>query len=431
MISFTQLQTLFGKLSQNSTSENLSVGAQLMNIEYRYLLQKYFSNEASYSITTIGATSLTMTSAPVIAATSATLAAAWPYVTIQAIGAFSDGEQRLISFTAGSTAITWQGGLQGTPFYLTAVVSAGATTATLQTAWAYNSTTYVTSFSSGETKTVTFTSGSKAISWSGGLSNNNTATIYTSVNTTALSISGVQTYKLPPDYSKLKTGTLTIGSLKWTPIEILTRKEWDDLTVMPLYADIPAYYFIYNNQFNLWPFPSTTGNVITFNYKRRIPDLSLVDYATGTVSVSVGGTVVTGAGTTWTVTSSTNNESRYIQFAQPNGDNLWYQVLSVDSTTQLTLAEPYYGTVAISGGAYTLGQMPILMEDFHDMLVWKALVTYFSSIVDNPKKRAEFEDSYNKKLELLEEYAGSKSFDVNLGRRPQLRNPNLYQSNFG
>lgn len=431
MISFTGLQTLFGNLSQNSSTSNLSIGAQLMNIEYRYLLQKYFSNEASYSITTIGSTRQKLTTTPVIGDTSGTLTASWGFPSIQAISTFSDGENRLITFTNGSTSISWQGGLIGTQFTLTAALSAGATSATLQTAWASTSGSYVAKFSSGETKTVTLTTNATTVTWSGGLASNVTASFYTSVMTTALSIGGVQTYRLPPDYSKLKTGTLTIGALKWTPREILTRQEWDDLNVFPYYADIPNSYYIYNNQFNLWPIPSTTGNLITFNYKRRIPDLSLTDYSTGTVSVAVEGTTVTGSGTVWTVTSSTNNESRYIQFSQPNGDNLWYQVASVDTTTSLTLSEPYFGTVAVSGGSYTLGQMPILMEDFHDMLVWKALVTYFSSIVDNPKKRAEFEDAYDKKLELLEEYAGSKSIDVNLGRRPLSRNPNLYNSNFG
>lgn len=431
MISFTSLKSMFGTFSQNTTTENLTIGGQLINIEYRYILEKYFSNEASYSITTIGSTNQTLTAAPVIGDTSATLTAAWGFPSIKAVVTFSDGENRLVTFTAGSTAITWQGGLIGTQFALTAALSSGATSATLQTAWAYTSGSYVAQFSSGQQKTVTLTANATTVTWTGGLSSNVTANFYTSVNTTALSVGGVQTYQLPPDYSKLKTGTLTIGNLKWTPREILTRMEWDDLNVFPYYADIPNSYYIYNNQFNLWPIPSTTGNIITFNYKRRIPDLSIADYTTGTVSVSVGGTTVTGSGTSWTVTSSTNNESRWIQIAQPNGDNLWYQVASVDSTTSLTLAQPYYGTVAVSGGTYTLGQMPILMEDFHDMPVYRALMTYFSTIVDNPKKYAEFKDMYDRKLELLEEYAGSKSIDVNLGRRPLSRNPNLYGQNFG
>src|SRR5438046_2471489 len=42
-----------------------------------------------------------------------------------------------------------------------------------------------------------------------------------------------QAYPLPFDYSKLKTGTVNVGNLRWNPTEILTRREWDDLNVFP------------------------------------------------------------------------------------------------------------------------------------------------------------------------------------------------------
>lgn len=291
-LSFTQLQTDFGKLSQNTSVDNLDLGARLMNIEQRYLLQKYFSNEGSYTMPTVA-------------------------------------QQ--------------------------------------------------------------------------------------------------QFYKLPPNYSKLKTVTITIGNLKWTPTEILTREEWDNLNVFPYYSDIPNNYFIYNGQLGIWPIPSSNGNTVTFNYKFRIPDLSLADYTTGTVSVTTLTTAITGLGTTFTPTTNPQNESRWIQIAQTKGDNLWYQVSSVDSATGITLYDAYQG-ITVSGGSYTVGQMPILMEDFHDMLLWKALVYYFTSIVDNKGKRDQYQELYDLKLELLAEYAGSKTVHVNLGRRPNRYNPNLFQN---
>jgi len=228
MISFTQQQTIYGDLSGNTAASNLTRGAYLANIEHRYLLQKYFNNEGSYTITTVA---------------------------------------------------------------------------------------------------------------------------------------NQQFYKMPPNYSKLKTVTITIGDLKWTPTEILTRSEWDNLNVFPYYADIPSNYFIYpggdhGGQIGIWPIPSSNGNTITFNYKFRIPDLSLADYSTGTVAVSNGGTTVTGTGTTWIPTTNAQLESRWIQISQNKGDNLWYQIASVDSTTSLTLYQPYEG-INVSGGTYTIGQMPI------------------------------------------------------------------------
>lgn len=432
MLSFTNLQTTYGNLSQNTSAQNLATGAQLMNIEQRYLLQKFFSDEASYTITTIGGQNLTITATLAIGATSATLTSAWAYPTCTTQVTFSDGELRNVLFTQNSATITWTNGLIGTNFVLSSGLLTGATSATLLTFWPYTNQTSVSQFSDGEQKTVTFTQNSTAITWSGGLTGPVNNTIFTSIITTAIGAGGVQTYQLPPDYSKLKTGTLTIGNLRWNPQEILTRQEWDNLNVFPYYADIPSNFFIYGNQFNFWPIPSTTGNIVTFNYQRRIPDLSLVDYISpGTVSVAQGSTQVTGLSTTFTPTVNNVSESRYIQFAQPTGDNLWYQIASITSATGISLTAPYQGTTISNSSTYTIGQMPILMEDFHDMLLWKALVHYFTSIVDNPKKVEEYQGEYDRKYDMLKDYAGTKTVSVNLGRRPTKINPNLFPQNLG
>jgi len=361
MLSFTDLKTKYGKLTQNTSTANLDSGGEYMNIYQKYLLEKYYSNEGSFSMTTVGSQSLTATGALSAGATSLTLTTNWLYHTTQAIITFSSGDTRLATFNRGSTAVTWAVGL--------------STTAT-----------------------------------------------------TALSVGGLQFYPLPPNYSKLKTFTITQGNLKWVPTEILSRQEWDNMNMFPYYSDIPNYYYIYGGNIGVWPIPVTTGNTITSNYKYRIPDLSLEDATAGTVSISNGGTTVTGTTTAWTPTTNPQNESRWIKIAQTAGDNLWYQVQSVTSTTSLTLYEPYQG-IAVTGGTYILGQMPILIEDFHDMLIWYACVVYFSSIVDNPQKVKQFQDMLNMKLELLNEYAGSKSVNVDLSKKPNMMNPNLFQTN--
>lgn len=427
-LSTTQLQNLAGSLSLNSSATNLALALQVMNIEQKYLLEKYFSNEASFSITTVGSQNLLITAVPAIGATTANLTAPWVYPSVQVYTTFSDGEIRTVQYTFNSTSLTWINGLVGTQFSLTTALAASATSATLFTPWAYPTGSYLIQFSDGEEKTVTLTNGSVAVSWSGGLTGAVENFIFTSIITTAIGVGGVQAYRLPADYSKLKTGTLTIGSLKWTPTEVLSREEWDRLNVFPYYADIPSKFFIWNNQFNFWPIPSSTGNIITFNYKRRVPDLSLVDYSTGTISVSNGGVAVTGSGTVFIPTTNLGNESRWIQFPQPTGDNLWYQIQSVDSTTGITLYSPYQG-INISGGTYVLGQMPTLMEDFHDMLVWRFLIYYFTSVNQNEGKAKTYQTLYDQKLELMAEYAGSKTIQVNLSRQAYGHNPNLFPYN--
>lgn len=435
MISFTNGSNTFQTLSQNTSTANATLYGTLANIEQRYLLQKYFANEGSYSLNTIGQTSLTLGAAISIGATSCTLNTAWPYQSTQAQLTFSDGEVVNAQFTNGSTTATWQPALQGILYYFTNSVNAGATTATLQTAWTFPTGSYVISFSDGSTKTATLTLNATTASWVGGLASNVGNQFYTSTiaNASNASIGGVQFYPFPPNYSKLKDITITVGVLKWTLKEIRTREEWDNLNVFPYYASIPQNFFIYpggdkGGQIGIWPIPSTTGNVITYNYKFRVPDLSLADYAIGTLSVSNGSTAVTGAGTSWTPTTNAQLESRWIQISQTAGDNLWYQVQSVNSTTSITLYQPYQG-INVSGGSYTLGQMPIIAEDFQDMLVWKALQYYFTSIVDNPQQAAEYKTIYETKLRMLQEYSGTNTVNVNLSPKGRRRNPNSFPYN--
>jgi len=368
MKSYTTIRNTFGKLTGNESTANLSLVDQLANDAHRYLIQKYYSNENIYSITTVGEQSLT----------------------------------------------------------LTGVLTAGAIEATLNTAWLYYTTTVQVTFSSGELRNCQVFKGSTSIKWDAPL---------TEAATASIDVGGLQFYPLPPNYSKLKTITINVGQLKYQPREILTRKEWDDLNVFPYYSDIPNNFYIFPGgdhgaQIGIWPIPSTTGNLITYAYKLRVPDLSLADYATGTVSIDRGSVAITGTGTTFIPTVNPSLESRWIQIAPPKGDNLWYQISNIDSTTGITLYQPYMGQ-SVTAGTFIIGQMPILAEDFHDMLLYKPLYIYYSSINKDPDKANQFNELYKERLTLLEEYSGSNTINVNLSRTTNYLNPNLFGSDFG
>lgn len=366
--SYTTLRNLFGTLSQNTSVENLALGDQLINDSHRYLLQKYFSNETTYAIPTAG----------------------------------------------GQTLI------------LTAPLTAGSISATLTTPWTGNITRVQVTFSNGEIRMVNFETNSTAISWQVALNTNATETITSGGN---------QYYPLPPNYSKLKSITIQVGNLQWTLSEILTTAEWNQLNVFPYYADIPYNFFIYPGgdhgaQIGIWPIPATTGNVITFSYKYRVPDLSIPDYATGTVSVDSKTQAITGTTTSFAVSTNAQNESRWVQIPQPTGDNLWYQIQSIDSGTGLTLYQPYQG-INVTNSGYTIGQMPILPEDFHDLLVYNPLYIYYSSISPDATKAANFKELYDERLKLLQAYSGTNTANVNLSARISQLNPNSFQQNIG
>lgn len=386
---------------------------------------------------------------------------------------------------------------------------------------------------------------------------------FNEASTTITTIAQQQEYPLPFNYSKLKTGTLTIGNLKWNPTEILTTREWDNLNVFPYYADIPNNFFIYGGKFKLWPIPSTTGNIITYSYKKRVPDLTFADYTASTVSATTNSATITGAATAWlanylppalttltAATTSTNsklptytydngtlgvgatitmsaagiltvggyntvlndivlvkdetgssapynglykvttagtstvaavltrntdndqaaefvgkavfvnntsvtwaytnltapvlgttaitmqvtnsvlNLNLWLKITAPLGDNNWYQVSSIESATSLTLVNPYQGTTC-TGATHTIGQMPLLLEDYHDVIVFDALVTYFSTIVSDPAKVTEFTNRRKEITDMMDNYVGTKSLNVNLGRGSIGQNPNLFVQSIG
>lgn len=368
MKTFTQLTNLGTNLSNNTTAANQSLMGQLISDQHRYLVQKYFDNERTYSTLTIGASTVTATAVIASGATTATLTTAWTSQSAQQLVTFSNSQQRLVSFKQGSTSITWQPPL---------TASATVTITTL----------------------------------------------------------GVQAYAIPASISKIKNNTITIGQLQFTPAPIRTIQEWTMINAIPYTSNIPNYYFIYQNQVLFWPIPSTSGQVINFNYKARVPELTFADYSTGTLSsIAVNDNQITGIGTTWNTvgTYPLNTDLSFfnlgLKINPPSGDGLWYPILRFTSDTEVLLASPVQNAFSTTASSYTIGQLPLLQEDFHDMLVYGALQTYFSSIVSNDSNFKKFKTLYDERLTLLEDYAGTKSVNVDLGPQTIPRNPNLFYS---
>lgn len=364
MKTFSGLVSLATNLTNNTSTDNQDLVGQLINDQHRYLIQKYFDNERTYTGVTIGAEEdLGITGALIVGATTATLDTAWPNITCQQLVLFSSGEQRLVTFTQNSTNIFWQAGL---------------------------------------TETATDT----------------------------IDTVGVQSYPLPANFSKVKNPTISVGQLVYTPLPVHAIDEWTRLNAIPYTADYPAYYFIYNNQLNFWPIPSSSGNVITFNYQTRVADLSYTDYSTGTISgATVGSNSITGTSTVWTAFPQ-NVDLSYVnlmlRITPPDGDGMWYPIQRFTSATALSLNLPLVNVNELTSAAYTIGQIPLLHEDFQDMLVYGALKVYFTSIVSDTEKFKMYDSLYEQKLNLMEAYLGTKQVNVDLGSGQFQANPNLY-----
>lgn len=359
--------TSFTTLSNNNSAAAVAIAGQLCNDRHRYLLQKYFDNEQTVTFSTVGSMNLTVTAPITAGSKSATLTAAWTQITCYQYVNFSDGEQQIVNFTNGSTAITWAVGLNNT--VTTAISSLGVQD--------YNIPANIS-----KTKNLTVNVGQ--------------------LKYQPIFVESIQDWDwlnfLPynsdiPNNVYIYNGTLRLYPIPSTTGNIITvhyKSRVADMT----YADYQV---------------GTLANA----------------------GMTVGSTAVTGTGTSWTVYPQNVNlrfQNLYIRAdTATGGDGMWYPILQFNSATSLTLALPVVNAPNITTSTtYTIGQMPFLQEDFHDTIVHGGLRIYFSSIVPDADRAGEYKELEKERLELLSDYAGSKQVNVDLGGDIIQSNPNLF-----
>jgi hypothetical protein len=246
---------------------------------------------------------------------------------------------------------------------------------------------------------------------------------------TVNTIASQQSYTLPPYTQKPQSVYVTVGSYKYSPTEISNRIEWDKLNQVSVTSDIPTFYFVYDNQIQLFPKPATSSNVISFNGRRYGKDLSRADYSAGTItSIANGASAVVGSGTTWTSAMV----GRFIQItgtdAANTGDNFWYEISAVGSNTTLTLRNTYGGTSISAGSAnYTIGEVSLIPEPHNQLPVFEALKIYFTSVDPNPAKAQLYGKMFEEGYGMMFKDYGSKAqvvVDDGSGNIPTI-NPNL------
>lgn len=249
---------------------------------------------------------------------------------------------------------------------------------------------------------------------------------------TAATVSQQQGYAVPTDFEVIEDVTVLVGGYLWQATCAPSRKFFDQINLIPYYNDYPQYYYIWNGQINLWPIPSSAGNTITVNYKSRVVDLGQADINTGTVSVTTSTTAITGAGTSfasWMGQSGWLRVDHTTGITTANGDYRWYQIGSVTSATVLNLSNSYLGAT-VAAGTFTIGDVPILPEDYQDMPLYRALYIYYNSIVVDVNRAKMYKAMYDARYEELSAKYGSKDYspvlvDINTG----VYNPNLFPRN--
>lgn len=259
-----------------------------------------------------------------------------------------------------------------------------------------------------------------------------TAWPFLEASSTVSTVASQQFYNLPFDYSQLIDCTLTLGTVVYRPREITNRKDWDFINnTTSVTSNIPQFFFTFNNQIGLWPIPSSAiTDGLTLNYKKNVRDIAVADYTTGNiVSIANEGTAVVGSSTSWT----SQMDGRFIRITLSNtantGDNVWYQIDSVQSTTALTLARPYNGSsISAGSAAYTIGDCMVIPEKYQRAPVYYAVANYWMKENEDNGRSQKFMQMFeDAKVQMLTEY-GNKTTDpvVDDGSSYSIPNPNLF-----
>lgn len=275
----------------------------------------------------------------------------------------------------------------------------------------------------------------------------------TETSATDTTVASQQNYYLPYNYGKMIRPTITVSSIAYPVKELEDNNLWFELNARStsVKSDIPQFYRIFNDQIYFYPTPSSSGNTITFYYHKIVRDMIFADYTTGTVDIITNAaTAVTGSGTTWTSPMI----GRFIRVTPSNtatasGDGYWYEISTRTSNTVIGLKKNYNGSSLTAGAAaaYTIGEMPIIPENYHDMLVWRPVAIYWQMKGDI--KKADyywnlFDGGYStgkreKPGGMLDQFINDRSSKVDsaiidpeqawVRRGVELRNPNDYPLN--
>jgi len=181
-------------------------------------------------------------------------------------------------------------------------------------------------------------------------------------------------YQLPEDAIRPSEIVITVGDIDYPLEEVADRKQWLYLTSRPQSSDIPEYYFVKgSDQFGIYPTPSTSlASAGLLIYEPKSRDMQAADYTEGTVTVTNGSAVITGAGTSFTA----QMVGRYLKLDDPAGDGMGYRVAAFTDATTITLENVYAGSTA-SGQSYRIGEAPSIPEAYHDSLTDYALYRWY------------------------------------------------------
>lgn len=151
-----------------------------------------------------------------------------------------------------------------------------------------------------------------------------------------------------------------------------------------------------------------------------------------TLAVTNGNSTVTASSNIFNAWMAIGNTFAWLRIPHSstdtqNGDNQWYQINSVESPTSLTLKNQYTGNTLSAASTFTIGQAPILPEDYQDLPMYRALELYYTTRFPDAVRAQLYHQKYEDGLAELNDEYGSKTTSVVLSdTEANIANANLF-----
>jgi len=214
---------------------------------------------------------------------------------------------------------------------------------------------------------------------------------------TYTSVAQQQDYDTPYNAAKIDYVRIYMGGVYYTPKEIKSGTLWQQINYVPVYSDVPQLYHISNRtrKICIYPIPSSTDQTIKIGYTKRVRDLSVADYTTGTITTVANDNTITGAGVTWV----NKMAGRYINITNTSEviGGMWLEIVSlVPASSTLEVRENM--PVAVVGASYTIAEMIPFMDGFEDIAYWYALDKFYQ-MKEMPTMAREYERMWKESLD--------------------------------
>ena len=196
-------------------------------------------------------------------------------------------------------------------------------------------------------------------------------------------------FEKPYNAAKITNVYVYTGGVWYVPKEIKSDALWRQINYVSVTADVPSFWFVNNETGNveIYPKHSSASDTVRIYFTKRVRDMSVADYTTGTLTTVVNDQTITGAATVWVA----RMEGRGLKITSTTtvlGD-MWFEIESVNTVAQ-TLEIKENMPVVVAGASYTIAEMIPFMDGFEDIALWYAVDKYFQ-MRQSPVQAREYE----------------------------------------